>query len=100
MAGFNGYNRHAHFAGRIGVRMVLPIAAQDEPELDAKDFNFLAKSVKDLMTAAKQDAERDAKIREAAKLDAATAAEKAAKKAGASAETINTVKAAILGISA
>jgi len=82
----------------IGVRMVMPIAAEDQPEMDAKEFKFLAQSIKDLMAAAKSDADRDAKVREQMKAAAAEAAVDAAKKAGASNDTINMVKSAILGI--
>lgn len=82
----------------IGVRLIMPMAAEDEPDLDAKEFNFLAKATKELLLAAKADAERDAKIREATKREAAEAAETAMRATGASADTINTVKAQILGI--
>jgi hypothetical protein len=84
----------------IGVRMIMPLAAEDDPDLDAKEFNFLAKATKELLMAAKADAERDAKIREATKREAAENAEAAMRATGASADTINKVKAEILGIEA
>lgn len=54
----------------VGARMVLPLAGDDEPEIDPKDFHFLAKSVKELLSAAKIDADRDAKVRAEAKREA------------------------------
>lgn len=86
----------------IGARMIMPLAGEEEPDLSGKEFHFLAKATKELLSAAKVDAERDAKIREeasrAARQKAADDAETAARSAGASAETIERVKASILGL--
>lgn len=84
----------------IGARMILPIASGEEEQPDAGEFHALAKATRELMSAAKLDADRDAKVREQTKRDAADAAEKAARKSGASADTINLVKSAILGLTA
>ncbi|MFY9350074.1 MAG: phage protein Gp27 family protein [Sphingobium sp.] len=54
----------------IGARMILPMAAEEEPEIDAKEFHFLAKATKELLSSAKLDAERDARVREEAKKEA------------------------------
>lgn len=87
----------------IGARMIMPMAAEEEPELDAKEFHFLAKATKELLSSAKIDAERDARIRDEAAKEArrkaAEDAEGAARSAGASQETIDRVKASILGVS-
>lgn len=87
----------------IGARMILPIAAGEEVDPDAKEFHFLAKATKELLSAAKIDADRDAKIREeaarAARQQAAEDAESEARAAGASEATIERVKAKILGLS-
>lgn len=48
----------------IGARMILPIAAGESEDLDPKSFHFLAKATKELQSAAKIDAERDARVRE------------------------------------
>lgn len=48
----------------IGARMILPIAAGEGEDLDPKSFHFLAKATKELQSAAKIDAERDARVRE------------------------------------
>ncbi|QCI93240.1 phage protein Gp27 family protein [Novosphingobium sp. EMRT-2] len=48
----------------IGARMVLPLAAGDGEDLDPKAFHFLAKATKELQSAAKIDADRDARVRE------------------------------------
>ncbi len=86
----------------VGARMIMPMAADDEPEIEAKEFAFLAKSVKDLVSAAKIDADRDARIREEASKEArrqaAEAAEDEARSAGASEATIMRVKSRILGL--
>lgn len=86
----------------IATRMVMPMAAGDEVKTDAKELHFLARALKDITSAAKTDVDREAKIRSEAIADArqkaATAAEGAARAAGASAETIHTIKASILGI--
>lgn len=48
----------------IGARMILPMAAGEGEELDPKAFHFLAKATKELQSAAKIDADRDARVRE------------------------------------
>jgi len=83
----------------IGARLVMPIAAQDDPDIAAKDFDYLSKALKNIMASAKSDTERDEKVELRTKRKAADVAETAARKSGASAETINLVKAAILGLS-
>ncbi|WDF73509.1 phage protein Gp27 family protein [Novosphingobium sp. KACC 22771] len=82
----------------IGARMILPMAAEDDPDLDSKQFLELARGTKELINAAKLDADRDEKVRDLAKREAAEAAEKTLRKTGATAETINKVKAEILGL--
>jgi len=86
----------------IGTRMIMPIAAEEDPEVAAKDFHLLAKATKELLSSAKIDAERDAKIRkeaaEEARRRAAEDAEEAARSAGASEATIDRIKAKLLGL--
>ncbi|HEX7820667.1 MAG TPA: phage protein Gp27 family protein [Sphingobium sp.] len=88
----------------IGARMIMPLASDEEPDLEAKDFHLLAKATKELISSAKIDADRDARIREEAakqaRAQAASAAETAARSSGASQETIDRVKASILGLAA
>ena len=86
-------------ATTIATRMVLPIAAGDDPELATKSLMELGRAVKDITSAAKIDVDREAKIRSEAKQRAANDAERAAKAAGATPETIDRIKASILGIS-
>jgi hypothetical protein len=62
------------------------------------ELRLNAAAVKDAVTAAKIDDERRRAIRKEALAEAASAAEKAGKKAGASPEAINAIKAQILGI--
>lgn len=55
----------------FGARMIMTRVAGDEDEgLDSLEFSRLAKATKDLIGAAKTDAERDARIREEAKREA------------------------------
>lgn len=96
--------------GRLMVQLVTSLitrVAMDKAEgenvtLEVKDLHFLARAVKDAMSAAKIDVDREAKIREeaakAATRRAAEAAESEAKAAGASPETIDRVKRRILGL--
>lgn len=56
----------------IGARMILPMAAGDGEDLEPKDFHFMAKATKELQSAAKIDAERDAKIRDEGRKQAET----------------------------
>lgn len=85
-------------------KAIMPIASDEEPDLDGKEMHFLARAVKDTMSAAKIDVDREAKIRdEAAKqarIAAATAAVDTGRAAGASEETLNLIRAKILGIAA
>lgn len=70
--------------------------------LDAEGAMFLARSLRDLALAAKTDTEHALKIRETAaretKAAAAKAVESAGRAAGLSAETIETIRAGVLGI--
>lgn len=81
-------------------RAIMPVATDGEPEveLDAKELHFLARAVKDTMGAAKLDIERERLIREEERKRAADAGAEAARKGGASAETIDLVKRSILGL--
>ena len=80
----------------VAARAALPLATDDDMEIDGKELHFLARATKDIISAAKIDTDRDAKIREeatkAAKADAARDAEQAARDAGASEATIDMVK--------
>jgi len=86
----------------IGARMAIGLVDQDDPDIGLKEFELFARATKNLITAAKSDADRDAKIRDeatkAAKAQAAIDAESAARAAGASEETIDRVKRRILGL--
>lgn len=48
----------------IGARMILPMAAGDAEDFDPKNFHFMAKATRELQSAAKIDADRDARVRE------------------------------------
>jgi len=69
---------------------------------DAQDVMFLARSLKDLATANRMSAELEMKIRDRVATEtakkAAAAAEDAAREQGLSAETVEAIKARILGI--
>lgn len=82
----------------IGARALMPMATEEDPGLDGKEFHFYARAVKDLISAAKTDADRDARIADNARKLAASAVERAGRASGASEATIERVKAAILGI--
>ncbi|MBX9881234.1 MAG: DUF3486 family protein [Sphingomonas sp.] len=81
-------------------RAIMPVAsAEDDPEgIDAKELHFLARAVKDTVGAAKLDVERERAVREEERKRAAEAGADAARKGGASAETIDLVKRSILGL--
>ncbi|HEX8224503.1 MAG TPA: phage protein Gp27 family protein [Allosphingosinicella sp.] len=84
-------------------RIAMSTAMGEDEQLPAlKDAAFLAKSIKDLVSAAKIDVDREAKIRAetaaAVKAAAAEAAASAVRAAGASDESIRRVRAEILGI--
>lgn len=70
--------------------------------LDAEEIMFLSKSIKDLQAAMKASIDAQLKIREEERKkavnEAAAAAEKTAKAAGLSRDTIEAIKAGILGI--
>jgi len=91
-----------HMLTSIGTRMVLPMASEEDPDVSAKDFHLLAKATKELLSSAKIDAERDARIREEAAKEArrkaAVDAEDAARAAGASEATIDRIKRKLLGL--
>ena len=86
----------------ILTQVAMPMASGDVAEFDPKDLHFLARSIKDVMSAAKIDTDRDAKIREETirkvKAEALKAAETGMRGSGASDETIAAVKAKLLGI--
>lgn len=86
----------------VAARAALPLATDEDVEIDGKELHFLARATKDIISAAKIDTERDEKIREAAakkaKAEAARDAEQAARDAGASEATIDMVKKRILGL--
>lgn len=81
---------------------VMPLAAGEDAELDGRELHFLARSIKDIASAAKIDTDREAKIREEerkkARHEAAAAAETAGREAGATDETIERIKSKILGL--
>lgn len=86
----------------IITRAVMPIAAGDKIELDEKALANLARAVKDAMTAAKTDVDRVVKIREQAAKEtrekAAAAAQKVARAAGATPETLKSIWEEIMGV--
>ncbi|WP_336958686.1 phage protein Gp27 family protein [Sphingobium aquiterrae] len=94
--------------GKLLIQLITSIAARaamsrsDDDEIGAQELSYLARSVKDIVLAAKTDADRDAKIREEAAKEAmrkaASIAENAARSAGASEATIDIVKRRILGL--
>lgn len=94
--------------GRLLSEMLKTIAWQQmgnmPDEVDIKDVARLAKTIKDLAGADKITADRELKIREQVAKDtakkAATEAVKAAKKGGASVETLEAIRAGILGLAA
>lgn len=84
-------------------RAAMPIAAGETEDMpDFKELHFLARAVKDATSAAKTDVDREAKIREevakAERSRAAAAAEGGMRQSGASEESIQRVRAKILGI--
>lgn len=91
-------------ATTIITRAAMPIAAGDEVEMTTKELMEFGKAVQSVTASAKIDADRDAKVRDEArkqaKIEAAAAAEGAARTAGASDETIQRIRAGILGIAA
>ena len=85
----------------IITRSAMPVAAGEEENLPGfRDVHFLARAVKDAVSAASLDVDREAKVARRAREKAAADAESAGKAAGASPETIKIIKAKILGIEA
>ena len=86
----------------VMTQAVLPLASGEDPEIDPRDMHFLARSIKDIASAAKTDTDREAKIRDeerkTARAEAAKVAEQAARGAGATPETIDAIKRELLGI--
>jgi hypothetical protein len=87
----------------IMTRAVMPIASGEEVDLDGLELSRFARSIKDITGAAKIDTDREAKIREeerkSARAEAAKDAERAARGAGATPETLAAIKRELLGIS-
>ncbi len=69
-----------------------------EAGADARELMFLAKALKDLEGAQRLTDERIAKIRAAAKAEAAVAVEQAGKAEGLTAATIDAIKRRVLGV--
>ncbi|WP_300113347.1 phage protein Gp27 family protein [Sphingobium sp.] len=88
----------------IGARMILPMATDQDQEFSSLDFQRLAKATKDLLSSAKLDAERDAKIREEAAKEAreraAEVVERVARtgERGFSRDTVDAIKREILRV--
>jgi hypothetical protein len=82
----------------VAVRAMIPLASGEEPNIDGKELHFLARTAKDLLSAAKIDADRDSKIRDDERRKNAAAAEAEGRAAGASDETIERIKRKILGV--
>ena len=86
----------------VMTQAVLPMAAGGDAEIDPKDAHFLARAIKDVVSAAKTDADREAKIREeerkSARAEAVKVAEQAARGSGATPDTIAAIKRELLGI--
>lgn len=85
-------------------RTILPIVTDEDAEMDGLELSRLAKAAKDAISASKIDVEREAKIRDEeakrARVQAADAADRAGRKAGATPETLAMIRAEILGIAA
>lgn len=87
-------------------RTLIPLATADaddeEAALDGLELSRLAKAAKDAISASKIDIEREARIREEARIrareEAARDAEEAGRAAGANDETLRRIRAGILGI--
>lgn len=70
----------------------------DEQALDPENLMFFARSLKDVSSALKTDADRVLRIEQEARKNAAADVDKLGKKLGWSAETARTVRAQILGV--
>jgi len=84
----------------VAFRAVLPQLSGGGEVLTPEDLHFLARSVKDLASAQKTDADRILRIRQETAKTAAAAAEKVAKAQGLSADTVKAITHAVLGVAA
>lgn len=77
--------------------------SEEEVSLDSKEAMFAATALEKLLKASKLDVDREVKVREEerllAKQKAADAAVRIGKREGLTAETVNKIKAEILGVS-
>lgn len=84
------------------MRLVTAEGVDDEDgegvTLDAKEAMFVAGALKDLASAAKSDADLIVKLRQEVAKEAAKAVDAEGKAAGLTAETIDAIKARILGV--
>ena len=78
------------------LRARMQIASEDA--LDVEEVSLLARAMKDLQAALKSNVETEMKIRDRVAREAAEAAAKVATAKGISAETVEEIKAKILGI--
>lgn len=83
-------------------KVLMKQAKGEDPDVSAGELMFLAKAIKDMASASKTSADMEMKIRDRAReealRDAAKAVDTAAKEKGLSAETVQTIKAKILGV--
>lgn len=70
----------------------------DAEEIDVEQLSYLSRSVKDLAAALKANVDTELRIRERTAKDAAKAAEKVATAEGLTADTVEKIKASILGV--
>lgn len=82
----------------IAARTVMAHSEDEDGSLDPKDLHFIARAVKDIMGAAKIDADRDALVRKEEREKAADRAVKSLRSQGASEETIAMIRREILGM--
>lgn len=83
-------------------RAIMPIAQDDDIDLGGKEMHFLARAVKDTMSAAKLDVDTVKAVRAQAEIDARRAAAsdavEAGRAAGATEETLDVIRKKILGL--
>lgn len=83
-------------------KVLLNEAQGEEIDLKAGEIMFLAKAIKDMASANKTSADLEMKIRDRVReetlRDAATAVDSAAREKGLSADTVQAIKAKILGV--
>lgn len=83
-------------------KLLLNEAEGEKPDLKAGELMFLAKAIKDMASANKLSAEMEMKIRDRVReetlRDAAKAVDSTAKEKGLSADTVQAIKAKILGV--